>query len=78
MGMISGLISSFLGVTCLAAAAIGYMFGSLKLWKRAILFAAVFMLVHPSLWTDLAGMVVIAVIALTQILENNRANKHTT
>ena len=51
IGMITGLLSSFLGVICLASASIGYMFGPLKLWQRGILLAGVFLLVHPSFWT---------------------------
>ena len=72
VGMITGLISSLLGVICLAAAAIGYMFGQLKMWKRGILFMAVIMLMHTSIWTDITGIVGIAVIGLTQIIENKK------
>ena len=59
IGMVSGLISSFIGVICLAAASIGYMFGPLKMWQRAILLAAVFMLVHTAILTDVVGVIVI-------------------
>lgn len=65
-GMITGLLSSFIGVTCLAAASIGYMFGQLKLWQRIVLFASVFLLVHTAIWTDVVGIAIIILIALTQ------------
>ena len=65
-GMASGLISSFLGVTCLAAASIGYLFGELSLWKRAVMFGGVLLLVHTSVVTDLAGIALILLIVLTQ------------
>lgn len=68
VSLLTGLISSFLGVTCLASAAIGYMFGPLQLWKRAILLAGVFLLVHTSIWTDIAGIAIIIIIALLQKL----------
>ena len=69
VGLATGLLSSFVGVTCLAAAAIGYMFGQLKLWQRGVLLAAVFLLVHTSIFTDIAGIAVIAFIAATQLLK---------
>ncbi len=75
IGMATGLISSFLGVICLASASIGYMFGPLKIWKRAVLLAGVFLLVHPSIWTDVAGIAIIIIISLTQKYE---AKKKTT
>ena len=65
-GLASGLISSFLGVTCLAAASIGYLFGELSLWKRAVMFGGVLLLVHTSIVTDLAGIALILLIVLTQ------------
>ena len=71
-GIITGLISSFLGVICLATAAIGYLSGPLSLWKRAILLLAVFMLVHTSVWTDLAGIAVIIFIGVLQVLKRRK------
>lgn len=67
VGMATGLLSSFVGVTCLAAASIGYMFGQLKLWQRGVLLVAVFLLVHTSIWTDLGGIAIIAAIAAMQL-----------
>ena len=67
-GLISGLISSFLGVICLASASIGYLAGELKFWQRIILLIGVFMLVHTAFWTDIAGIIIIVVIVLTQRL----------
>jgi TRAP transporter 4TM/12TM fusion protein len=69
VGMATGLLSSFVGVTCLAAAAIGYMFGQLKIWQRGVLLVAVFLLVHTSIWTDLGGIVIIVAIAAMQLIK---------
>lgn len=66
IGMASGLISSSLGVTCLAAASIGYFAGPLKTWQRLVLFVGVLLLVHTAFWTDIVGIGIIIVIALTQ------------
>lgn len=71
-GMVTGLLSSFVGVTCLAAASIGYMFGQLKLWQRAVLLVAVFLLVHPSIWTDLGGLVIIVAIVTMQLIQKRQ------
>ncbi len=75
MGMITGLLSSFVGVTCLAAASIGYMFGQLKLWQRGALLAAVFLLVHTSIFTDLGGIAVISSICGIQLIKREKENK---
>ena len=75
MGMITGLLSSFVGVTCLAAASIGYMFGQLKLWQRGMLLAAVFLLVHTSIFTDLVGITVIVFICGIQLIKRKKENK---
>ncbi len=72
LGMLTGLLSSFVGVICLAAASIGYMFGPLKLWKRAILLAGVFLLVHTAIWTDVVGIAIIIFITLTQRIEKRK------
>ena len=65
-GMLISLLSSFIGVFCLASASIGYMYGSLSLWQRAVLLGSVFLLVHTSLATDLAGIVMVLFIVLMQ------------
>ena len=75
IGMITGLLSSFLGVICLASASIGYMFGPLKLWQRGILLAGVFLLVHPSFWTDLGGLAAIVLIGAIKLNEKSKKQK---
>lgn len=72
VGMITGLLSSFIGVTCLAAASIGYMFGQLKMWQRAVLLVGVFLLVHTSIWTDLGGIAIIVVIGTMQLINQEK------
>ena len=74
-GVASGLLSSFLGVICLAAASIGYLFGELAIWKRVVMFGGVLLLVHTSPVTDLAGVVIIIVIVLTQRLGKKKTEK---
>jgi TRAP-type uncharacterized transport system, fused permease components len=64
LSMFSGLFSSFIGITCLASASIGYFFGPLKFWLRLVMFCGTMMVIHPSTMTDIAGVfLIIAVIA---------------
>lgn len=67
VGMISGLLSSFIGVTCLACSSIGYLCGKLNIWYRAILLVGTFLVIHPAFVTDIIGIVIIAVIVLLQM-----------
>ena len=66
IGIVTGLLSSFLGVICLASASIGYMFGPLNWWKRTVLLAGVFLLIHTAIWTDVVGIAIIIFISFTQ------------
>lgn len=65
-GMFSGMVSAFVGVICLAGASIGYFFGPLAMWKRLVMFAGTAMVMHPSSWTDIAGLAIIVVMILIQ------------
>ena len=65
-GMVSGLFSAFVGVICLAGASIGYFFGPMAMWKRIIMFAGTACVMHPAFWTDIIGVVVIAVMVFIQ------------
>lgn len=75
VGMATGLLSSFVGVTSLAAASIGYMFGQLKMWQRAVLFVGVFLLVHTSIWTDLGGIAIIVMIGAMQLIKRKKTQR---
>lgn len=75
VGMATGLLSSFVGVTCLAAASIGYMFGQLKMWQRAVLLVGVFLLVHTSIWTDLGGIAIIIMIGAIQLIKRKKTQR---
>ena len=58
-GMLSGLFSSFVGLTCLSSASIGYFFGPMKIWIRMVMFIGVILVIHPSPVTDIAGVAII-------------------
>ena len=58
-GMFFGLFSSFIGLTCLSSASIGYFFGPMKIWLRMVMFVGVILVVNPSPITDIAGVLII-------------------
>jgi TRAP transporter 4TM/12TM fusion protein len=67
VGMLAGLISSLIGVVCLATSSIGYLFGRLVIWQRLTLFAGVILVIMTSLKTDIAGLVIISSIIAVQL-----------
>ncbi len=73
LGMITGLISSFIGVTCLAASSIGYFFGTLNRIQRVLLFAGTMLVIDPSLVTDLMGLGIIIATVIIQKTKGNSA-----
>ena len=50
-----------IGVICLAASLHGWIFGKARMWQRALFLAAALLLIKPGLYTDLAGLALIAV-----------------
>lgn len=66
LGMVSGLVSSFVGVVCLATASIGYLYGPLRLWQRGILFAGTLLVIIPGVQTDIIGFGIVLFIFFTQ------------
>lgn len=67
LSMLSGLISSFIGVTCLATASIGYLNGPLNLWQRGVLFWGTMLVIMPSFGTDILGLIIIFLILIYQV-----------
>jgi TRAP transporter 4TM/12TM fusion protein len=65
-GMLFGLFSSFVGLTCLSAASIGYFFGPMKIWVRFAMFCGTMMVIHPSAFTDVAGVGLILAVGFYQ------------
>jgi TRAP transporter 4TM/12TM fusion protein len=69
MQVFSTSLSAFVGIFCLASAVEGWMFREENLIQRLILFAASILLIKPGLWTDLAGLVLLAVVFIWQKLQ---------
>ncbi len=69
MGIITGLISSFIGVVCLASSSIGYLFGNLNKFQRLLLFSGTILVINTSLYTDGLGLIIILGILIMQKLK---------
>ncbi|HVL55718.1 MAG TPA: TRAP transporter permease [Burkholderiaceae bacterium] len=62
-------ITATIGVTCLAGALHSYFFfGTARVWERAMLLAAAFVLIKPGLITDIVGASLIALTVMSQLL----------
>jgi TRAP transporter 4TM/12TM fusion protein len=69
MSTLSTSLTALIGIFCLASCVEGWMFKEENLIQRVILLAAAILLIKPGLWTDLAGLVLLAVVILWQKLE---------
>lgn len=58
--------TAVVGCLMLAAGLYGYLIRSALLWERACLIAAAFCLIKPGLYTDLAGLGLIALVVVSQ------------
>ncbi|MGE5253925.1 MAG: TRAP transporter permease, partial [Planctomycetaceae bacterium] len=69
MSTLSTSLTALIGIFCLGSCVEGWMFKEENLIQRVILLAAAILLIKPGLWTDLAGLVLLAVVILWQKLE---------
>jgi TRAP-type uncharacterized transport system fused permease subunit len=61
------VVTALIGVTCLAAGLHEYFFfGPARRWERLMLVVAALVLIKPGLWTDLVGLVLIALTVASQ------------
>jgi TRAP transporter 4TM/12TM fusion protein len=67
---VTSCVSATIGVMCFAAALQGYLTRELRVWHRALLFVAAFLLIKPGYVTDVIGLVLLAVVYLS----NRRAH----
>jgi TRAP transporter 4TM/12TM fusion protein len=58
--IILAFATASVGVICLAASLHGWIFGPARLWQRALFLVAALLLIKPGLYTDLAGLALIA------------------
>jgi TRAP transporter 4TM/12TM fusion protein len=63
---LGALITATIGCICLAAGMFGYLFREAHWWERACLLVAALLLIKPGIYTDIAGFVLLAVVAINQ------------
>ncbi|MFO1325168.1 MAG: TRAP transporter permease [Burkholderiales bacterium] len=65
--------SATVGVIALAAGLFGYFAGRCQTWHRVLLVIAALLLIKPGIYTDLAGLALLAVVFVAQRLQRSRA-----
>jgi TRAP-type uncharacterized transport system fused permease subunit len=66
------VISASIGVVCLSASLFGWLFGAAAAWHRVLLFVAALCLIKPGLYTDAAGLALLAIVGGAQLLAQRR------
>lgn len=67
-------VTATVGVVCLAGGLHSwFLLGEARLWERALLIAAAFVLIKPGLWTDLLGIVLMGAVLASQKFIKARA-----
>ncbi|MGL4986786.1 MAG: TRAP transporter permease [Treponemataceae bacterium] len=66
------VLSALIGMIGISSAMEGYMFTRMPLWERLICFPAGFLLIIPSGYTDIVGVLLIIVILITQYFSVKR------
>ena len=59
--------TAIVGVVCLAASLHGWLLALLPMWQRVLLFAAALCLIKPGLYTDGAGLGLLAIVVAAQL-----------
>lgn len=73
--VIQVVVTSFIGMFSISAGMIGYMFRDLKVIVRILCIGCGLMLIHPSVITDIVGLVAIGAIVAVQLIANGREGK---
>ncbi|BCV24159.1 TRAP transporter permease [Gelria sp. Kuro-4] len=70
--LVQAIVTAILGVTALGIGAEGYFLHLTTLVERALFFAGAFGLMIPGAYTDLAGLVLVALAVASQVLRSRR------
>jgi TRAP-type uncharacterized transport system fused permease subunit len=60
------LFTASVGVICLAGSLFGWLLALATFWQRAVLFIAALCLIKPGIYTDLVGIVLLAIVVAAQ------------
>ncbi|HZW51816.1 MAG TPA: TRAP transporter large permease subunit, partial [Rudaea sp.] len=67
------VVTATMGAICLAASLHGWLLAFAALWQRTALFIAAMLLIKPGLYSDLAGLALLAAVVTAQLMERRRA-----
>jgi TRAP transporter 4TM/12TM fusion protein len=67
------VLSASIGVVALAGGLFGWLLTAASIWQRALLVVAALCLIKPGLYTDVAGLALLGVVAGAQLIERRRA-----
>jgi TRAP transporter 4TM/12TM fusion protein len=70
-------LSASIGVIALSAGLFGWLLSFAAMWQRALLVAAALCLIKPGLYTDMAGLALLAVVLAVQLVERRRVSEAT-
>jgi len=65
--IVLAVLTSMIGIICLASGIIGYLFKETKLLERLLLFAAAFLLIKPGILTDIIGLLCVGMVVILQL-----------
>jgi TRAP-type uncharacterized transport system fused permease subunit len=65
-------VSGTIGVMCLAAGLMGYLFRPCTWWERVLLVAAALLLIKPGYVSDAVGVALLGIVLVTQKLVSAR------
>jgi TRAP-type uncharacterized transport system fused permease subunit len=67
------VVSASIGVIALAGGLFGWLLGFASAWQRGLLIVAALCLIKPGLYTDMIGLVLLALVGAAQLMERRRA-----
>ena len=67
------VFSASIGVIALAGGLFGWLLGFASAWQRGLLIVAALCLIKPGIYTDMIGLVLLALVGAAQLLERRRA-----
>jgi len=73
--ILSSVLSASIGVICLSGSLFGWLVGFALAWHRVLLFASAMFLIKPGLYTDAAGLGLLAVVVAAQLLARRRLSE---
>ncbi len=73
--VVLAVATAIVGVVCLASSLHGWLLAFLPMWQRVMLFASAMFLIKPGLFTDGAGLSLLAVVVAVQFVARRRLSE---